>query len=273
MWSSSGWRASSWGPSCCGSADTFWEIWPAIWPSRWSPIILALRFFTNLRLVDLGMWWNRAPWRTWDSASWEAPERHPWCWLRRSSLGRAHLRHAAGPAILRRNGLRSLPAGSGRHGRRAHDARLRVPDPPGERAARGPPSSPCGSFIRALHTANPNATRLGIANTAGFGILFGYAFVRSRDLWLPAGLHFGWNVTFALFGVNVSGLRMKMTGHEMVWSAGKLWSGGDYGPEASVLTSMYDDRAGRLHLESPIRRQPSPLTDPPVEPKEDVCEP
>src|SRR5208283_2897752 len=97
---------------------------------------------------------------------------------------------------------------------------------------------PCGVVFALLHTATPNATRLGIANTAGFGILFGYAFVRSRDLWLQAGFHFVLDVTLPLFGVNVSGLRMKLTGHEMVWIACNLWSGGDYGPEASVLTSI-----------------------------------
>ena len=96
---------------------------------------------------------------------------------------------------------------------------------------------PVGVVFALLHSANPNATWLGIVNTAGFGILFGYAYLRSRDLWLPIGLHFGWNFTLPLFGVNVSGLRMRMTGHEMVWTAGKLWSGGDYGPEASLLTS------------------------------------
>ena len=75
-----------------------------------------------------------------------------------------------------------------------------------------------------------------------------------------------------LFGVNVSGLRMKMTGHEMVWSAGNLWSGGEYGPEASVLTSAMMIVLAVYLWKAPIRRQSSPLTDPPAEPKEDVCE-
>jgi len=97
---------------------------------------------------------------------------------------------------------------------------------------------PCGVLFALLHTANPNASWLGLANTAGFGVLFGYAFVRSRDLWLPAGLHFGWNITLPLFGANVSGLRMNVAGHDMVWTAGNLWSGGAYGPEASLLTSI-----------------------------------
>ena len=131
---------------------------------------------------------------------------------------------------------------------------------------------PVGLVFAYLHMGNPGASWLGIANTAGFGILFGYAFVRSRDLWLPAGLHFGWNVTLPLFGVNVSGLRMKMTGHDMVWSAGNLWSGGDYGPEASVLTSIVMIALAAYIWKAPIHRQPSPLTDPPSEPKEGVCE-
>jgi hypothetical protein len=129
---------------------------------------------------------------------------------------------------------------------------------------------PVGVIFALLHGSNPGATWFSTANTAGFGILFGYAYLRSRDLWLPIGLHFGWNFTLPLFGVNVSGLRMDVTGHEMSWTAGKLWSGGDYGPEASLLTS------GVLFLlwfylrKAPVRRQPSPLTDPPAESV--VCE-
>jgi hypothetical protein len=131
---------------------------------------------------------------------------------------------------------------------------------------------PCGVVFALLHTANPNATWVGIANTAGFGVLFGYAFVRSRDLWLPAGLHFGWNITLPLFGVNVSGLRMKVTGHDMVWSAGNLWSGGSYGPEASVLTSVVMLVLAVYIWKAPVRRQLSPLSDPPAQPEENACE-
>ena len=124
---------------------------------------------------------------------------------------------------------------------------------------------PVGVVFAALHANNPNATWLGLANTAGFGVLFGYAFLRSRDLWLPIGLHFGWNVTLPLFGVNVSGLKMKVTGYEMVWSAGTLWSGGEYGPEASLLTTGVLLLLFVFLWKAPIRRQPSPLTYPPVE--------
>jgi len=129
---------------------------------------------------------------------------------------------------------------------------------------------PLGILFGALHLGNPSATWLSSAITAGFGILFGFAYLRSRDLWLPIGLHFGWNFTLPVFGVNMSGLRIRVTGYEMSWSAGKLWSGGEYGPEASVLT------LGALLLllfyiwKIPVRRQDSPLVDPPQEGA--VCE-
>jgi uncharacterized protein len=124
---------------------------------------------------------------------------------------------------------------------------------------------PLGVLFGALHYGNPGASVLSSVITAGFGILFGYAYLRSHDLWLPIGLHFGWNFTLPLFGVNMSGLRIRVTGYEMSWSAGTLWSGGEYGPEASVLT------LGVLVLlffyirRIPVRRQHSPLIDPPTE--------
>ena len=121
---------------------------------------------------------------------------------------------------------------------------------------------PVGALFAALHSFNPSASVLGIANTAGFGILFGYAFLRSRDLWMPIGLHFGWNVTLPLFGVNVSGLRIGVTGHALEWSASKLWSGGDYGPEASIITSAIMLVLFLYIQKAPVCRQASALLDP-----------
>ena len=74
-------------------------------------------------------------------------------------------------------------------------------------------------------------------NTGGFGVLFGYAYLRSRDLWLPIGLHYGWNLALPLFGVNVSGYALGSAGWHIEWDAGGMWSGGEYGPEGSVITA------------------------------------
>jgi len=125
--------------------------------------------------------------------------------------------------------------------------------------------APLAVLFGLLHLGNPGATWLGIVNTIGFGVVFGYACARSRDLWLPIGLHFGWNFTLPLFGVNVSGLRMDVTGYEMSWTAGALWSGGAYGPEASVLTSAVVVLLFLYVWKAPIRRQTSTLMDPPAE--------
>ncbi|MGO4883395.1 MAG: lysostaphin resistance A-like protein [Bryobacteraceae bacterium] len=123
---------------------------------------------------------------------------------------------------------------------------------------------PVGIVFGLMHAGNPHSSWLSIANTSGFGILFGYAFLRSHDIWLPIGLHFGWNFTLPLFGVNVSGLTMDLTGFTMRWSAGTLWSGGEYGPEASVLTSGVLVLLFVYLWKAPIRRQPSALLDPPL---------
>jgi len=55
-----------------------------------------------------------------------------------------------------------------------------------------------------------------------------------------------------------------------VWKAGGMWSGGDYGPEAGLLTTLVLFALFLYIWKAPIRRQHSPLTDPP---KEAVCEP
>jgi len=94
-----------------------------------------------------------------------------------------------------------------------------------------------GAIFGLLHAENPGATTMSTVNTTGFGIVFGAAVLRSRDLWLPAGIHFAWNTALPFLGVGLSGLTIKVTGYELIWSTGELWSGGIYGPEASVITS------------------------------------
>ncbi len=96
---------------------------------------------------------------------------------------------------------------------------------------------PAAVLFGLAHISNPNSNLLGIGNTILWGVLFGYAFVRTNALWLPIGLHFGWNVALPVFGGNLSGFTMGVTGFTLHWTAGTLWSGGDYGPEGSLLTT------------------------------------
>jgi hypothetical protein len=94
-----------------------------------------------------------------------------------------------------------------------------------------------GILFGLLHGFNPGATPLSMANTAGFGILFGVALLRSHDLWLPIGFHFGWNAALPFLGVELSGFTIQVVGYRLVWTTGNLWSGGTYGPEASLLAT------------------------------------
>lgn len=88
------------------------------------------------------------------------------------------------------------------------------------------------------HIGNQHSTLLGIFNTIIWGVLLGYACWRSGALWLPIGLHFGWNLALPLFGANLSGFTMGVTGYALHWSVGNLWSGGDYGPEGGLPTTV-----------------------------------
>jgi hypothetical protein len=96
---------------------------------------------------------------------------------------------------------------------------------------------PMGVVFGLAHSLNQNFTALALLNTILWGVVLGYAFIRSGDLWLPIGLHFGWNWTLPLFGANLSGFTMDVTGYALQWKIGALWSGGAYGPEGGLLTS------------------------------------
>ncbi len=124
-------------------------------------------------------------------------------------------------------------------------------------AALGPWAAilPVSLLFALAHTGNLNINALGLANTFGWGLLLGYAFWRSGDLWLPIGLHVGWNWTLPLAGVPLSGFTMNLTGYAVRWKAGPLWSGGEYGLEASILTSAVLVALFFLLRSLPVKRQ------------------
>lgn len=109
------------------------------------------------------------------------------------------------------------------------------------------------------HTANPHATVLGTVNTALWGMLLGFAIVRSRDLWFAIGLHFGWNLTLPLFGAPLSGLTIKLTNYTLQWSVPEYWSGGEYGPEAGLLTLFVLLPLAWFLYKAPVDVKPNPV--------------
>ena len=114
---------------------------------------------------------------------------------------------------------------------------------------------PMAVLFGLTHSPNLNFTWLALVNTFLWGVLLGYAFIRSGDLWLPIGLHFGWNFTMPIFGVNLSGFTMGVTGYSVQWKIGDLWSGGAYGPEGGLLTSAIAVVLFFYLLRAPIEHQ------------------
>ncbi|MFI7439134.1 lysostaphin resistance A-like protein [Nonomuraea indica] len=93
----------------------------------------------------------------------------------------------------------------------------------------------------AIHLVNANATLWGafaIALTGG--VMLAAAYVATRSLWLPIGLHFAWNFTQAgIFGVTVSGSAVPPEGLLNITLSGpSALTGGTFGPEASLFALL-----------------------------------
>lgn len=97
-------------------------------------------------------------------------------------------------------------------------------------------------FFGAVHLGNPNSGGLrswGFFNTLAVGILFAVAYLRTRTLWLPFGIHFGWNFFLGVvYGLPVSGIKdfsvvVRATAH-----GPRILTGGPYGLEASLTGSV-----------------------------------
>lgn len=117
------------------------------------------------------------------------------------------------------------------------------------------------------HIFNPNATYFSsFAIAVEAGIMLGGAYMLTRSLWLPMGIHAAWNFTQGeIYDVPVSGIdqhglvQAKMSGPEIL-------SGGTFGLEASVIALVIATafglwmviRAAQLgHVERPwwVRRR------------------
>jgi membrane protease YdiL (CAAX protease family) len=101
------------------------------------------------------------------------------------------------------------------------------------------------ALFGAAHIMNANATWFSsFAIAVEAGLLLGGAYMLTRSLWMPIGLHAAWNFTQGfLFDVPVSG--MDQNGLvEARLSGPELLSGGRFGLEASVLALLVATGAG-----------------------------
>ena len=85
------------------------------------------------------------------------------------------------------------------------------------------------------HLLNPNASWASVLGITGTGFLLAFSYFRSRRLWLPMGIHFGWNFFEGLvFGLPVSGLKV-FSLLQVKIPGPRVWTGGDFGPEAGLI--------------------------------------
>lgn len=110
------------------------------------------------------------------------------------------------------------------------------------------------AFFGAAHLLNPHATgTAAVAIMIEAGIMLGAAYMLTRRLWLPIGIHAGWNFTQGgIFGVSVSGTTLP--GLLQSQLAGPDWlSGGQFGAEASIVAVALSGTVGVLLLVSSAR--------------------
>jgi membrane protease YdiL (CAAX protease family) len=111
------------------------------------------------------------------------------------------------------------------------------------------------AFFGASHLANPNASAIaaiGIAFEAG--VMLGAAYMLTRSLWLPMGLHAAWNFTQGeIYDVPVSGTPV----HGMVDAnlrGPPLLTGAGFGLEASLIAMVIATLFGLWLLWLAIRK-------------------
>ncbi|GLZ15543.1 CAAX amino protease [Actinomadura sp. NBRC 104425] len=92
-----------------------------------------------------------------------------------------------------------------------------------------------GALFGAFHLTNPHASLWGaIAIMIEAGGMLAAAYAATRNLWLPIGLHFGWNFAEAgIFSTEVSGNGATEGLLNSDISGPAFYTGGSFGPEAS----------------------------------------
>lgn len=92
------------------------------------------------------------------------------------------------------------------------------------------------SFLFALaHLSNPNFSWMALLGLFASGLFFAFAYLRTGQLWLPIGLHIGWNFfEGSVFGFQVSGLEMERLILQEVHGPA-FFTGGGFGPEAGLI--------------------------------------
>ena len=100
---------------------------------------------------------------------------------------------------------------------------------------------------------------VGVANLILISIIFSLLTVRFRSIWAACGLHSFWNaILYSVLGLNLSGNDETVAAIFSIRSAGKnLFNGGEYGIEASIITTIVLGLAAVLLYVTNKRKSPA----------------
>jgi hypothetical protein len=94
-----------------------------------------------------------------------------------------------------------------------------------------------GAFFGGAHIFNKNATLMSSAAIAIEALVLCFAYTATRSLWLPIGLHAGWNLTEGgIYSTSVSGGPIVKGVFLTTFKGPDIITGGVFGPETSVVT-------------------------------------
>jgi membrane protease YdiL (CAAX protease family) len=92
------------------------------------------------------------------------------------------------------------------------------------------------AFFSLTHLGNPKISSAAVVGLLAGGVFLAYGYIRTRRLWLPIGLHAGWNFfEGTVFGYPVSGLSGMPRLIQQTVSGPDWITGGAFGPEAGLV--------------------------------------
>jgi uncharacterized protein len=101
------------------------------------------------------------------------------------------------------------------------------------------------AMFGAVHMRNPHVSDdrwvqiFAFSNTLLIGIVLAMAYLRTKALWVPWGLHFGWNAALGLvYGLPVSGINEFSVIVKSKASGPEWFLGGGYGLEGGMLGTL-----------------------------------
>lgn len=89
-----------------------------------------------------------------------------------------------------------------------------------------------------MHSMNEGISLLAYINLSLFGILTGYIYIKTKNLWMGIGYHIAWNYfQGAVFGFLVSGAHTDSI-YKIKIVSPNIINGGDFGPEGGIVVTI-----------------------------------